>query len=293
MDTCDQTPLPPLESNLRVLIVEDSKIEAKLTVHLLNKAGYSVFHKRVENEEEMVMALEECNWDLIISDYHMPDFDGARALKTFQKYDIDIPFILVSGKIGEEAAVDLMKMGAHDYIMKGNTARLIPAIESQLHDAANRRENLRLEKRIRESEAQYRGFFENARIGIFRCSDRGVLLDSNKRLADAFGYESTTEFMKSVETIIPEIFDKASCKARSVQLLELANRNTQVEAIFHRQDGSILEAKINVWAIREDPDKPVYLEGVVEDITEQKQLERKLQEMEELHESLIDLASNL
>ena len=77
-------------------------------------------------------ALSERKWDIIISDYQMPDFDGARALKVFQEHELDIPFILVSGKIGEEMAVDLMKMGAHDYIMKGNTARLVPAIKSHL-----------------------------------------------------------------------------------------------------------------------------------------------------------------
>jgi len=293
MQSASQPPLSPLETDLRVLIVEDSKIEAKLTVNLLKKHGYSVVHERVETEEEMVKALEEHKWDIVISDYQMPDFDGARALEVFQRFELDIPFILVSGKIGEETAVDLMKMGAHDYIMKGNTARLAPAIRSQLQDAANRRENHRLEKRIRESEAQYRGFFENAHIGIFRCSDHGVVLDANQKLAEAFGYESPQAFMKSVESIKPEVLDADTHKARSVPLLELANNEAQVEATFHRKDGSTLEAKINVWAIQQDPDQPVYLEGVIEDITEQKEMERKLREMEALHESLIDLTSTL
>ena len=293
MATTQPTHLSPLESDLRVLIVEDSKIEAKLTVNLLKKNGYNVVHERVETEEEMVKAIEEHKWDIVISDFQMPDFDGTRALEVFQRYNLDIPFILVSGKIGEETAVDLMKMGAHDYIMKGNTARLVPAIQSQLQDAANRRENQRLEQRIKESEAQYRGFFENAHIGIFRCSDHGVLLDANLRMAEAFGYDSPSEFMKSAEAIKPEILDPETNKARSVHLLELANNDTQVEATFHRKDGSILEAKVNVWAIQQDSDNPVYLEGVVEDITEQKAMERKLREMEEIHESLIDLTSNL
>lgn len=293
MEPTEHTPLSPLESDIRVLIVEDSTIEAKLTVNLLKKNGYSVVHERVETEDEMVEALEEHKWDIVISDFQMPDFEGTQALKVFQRYDLDIPFILVSGKIGEETAVDLMKMGAHDYIMKGNTARLVPAIKSQLQDAANRRENLRLEKRIKESEAQYRGFFENAHIGIFRCSDHGVILDANLKMAEAFGYDSPNEFMKSVEVIKPEILDLETRKARSVHLLELANNNTPVEATFNRKNGSILEAKVNVWAIQQDPELPVYLEGIVEDITAQKAMERKLREMEELHESLIDLTSNL
>lgn len=293
MESTEDQSLSPLETDLRVLIVEDSKIEAKFTVNLLKKNGYSVVHERVETEEEMVAALEEHKWDIIISDYQMPDFDGMRALQVFQRYDLDIPFILVSGKIGEETAVDLMKTGAHDYIMKGNTARLVPAVRSHLKDAANRRENLRLEKRLKESEAQYRGFFENAHIGIFRCSAHGVILDANQRLSSAFGYDSIKDFMKSVEVLKPEIADESSRKVELVKLYELAQKDAQAEVQFHRQDGSILEAKLNVWMIQEDPEKPVYLEGVIEDITEQKEMERKLREMEELHESLIDLTSNL
>lgn len=278
---------------LRVLIVEDSKIEAKFIANLLKKNGFDVIHERVETEEDMRASLDEHKWDIIISDYQMPDFDGMRALKVFQEYELDVPFILVSGKIGEETAVDLMKMGAHDYIMKGNNARLIPAIKSHLQEAANRRENKRLEIALREREAQYRGFFENAHIGIFRCSEHGALLDANRRLANAFGFGTPQEFMKAIETLKPEIMDEQTHKARTAELMELANIDGHCEATFHRQDGSIMEAKINVWSIQDDPEKPVCLEGIIEDITEQKAMERKLREMEQLHESLIDLTANL
>lgn len=280
-------------TDLRVLIVEDSKIEAKFTANQLKKNGYIVVHDRVETEEEMVKALEEHKWDIIISDYQMPDFDGMKALEVFQRYDLDIPFVLVSGKIGEETAVDLMKKGANDYIMKGNTARLVPAIKSHLKEAANRRENRRLEQRLQESEAQYRGFFEHAHVGIFRCAENGALLDANQRLASAFGYETAQKFMKGVEILRPEVMDESTRKAYTARLSDFATDKERFEAQFHRADGSIMEAKINVWAIKEDPEKPTYLEGIVEDITEQKAMERKLREMEELHESLIDLTSNL
>ncbi|MBT6379123.1 MAG: PAS domain S-box protein, partial [Opitutales bacterium] len=100
-------------------------------------------------------------------------------------------------------------------------------------------------------------------------------------------------FMKDVEFLRPEIHDSNTRNAHTVQLIELAKESETCESTFHRKDGSILEVKINVWAIQEDPEKPVYLEGVIEDITEQKAMERKLREIEELHESLIDLTSNL
>ena len=293
MEESNHNQLPQEKPELKVLIVEDSKIEAKFIANLLKKNGYAIIHDRVETEEEMRGALSERKWDIIISDYQMPDFDGTRALKVFQEHELDIPFILVSGKIGEEMAVDLMKMGAHDYIMKGNTARLVPAIKSHLEEASNRRENKRLEGALKESEAQYRGFFENAHIGIFRCSENGTLLDANRRLANAFGFENPAEFMQSVEVLVPEIHDVNTRQARTVQLRKMVNESEQFEAAFHRKDGSMLEADMNVWKIQDDPEKPVFLEGTIQDITKRKEMERKLREMEELHENIIDLTSNL
>ncbi|EDY83645.1 response regulator receiver domain protein [Verrucomicrobiia bacterium DG1235] len=281
------------KGKLRVLIVEDSKIEAKFTANLLKKNGYDVLSERVETEEDMKHQLDGQEWDIIISDYQMPEFDGMRALELFQKYELDIPFILVSGKIGEETAVDLMKMGAHDYIMKGNTARLLPAIESHLKDAANRRDKHRLESKLRESEAQYRGFFENAAIGIFRCDSECNLLDVNHFLAAALGFETTDDCIAVSEKLIPEVYDSDTHKAATVDLAAEAEEGGRFEAIFHRRDNTVMEAIINVWAIQDESSQSIYLEGTIEDVTEQREMERKLREMEQLHESLIDLTSNL
>ncbi|MDQ8204936.1 response regulator [Pelagicoccus sp. SDUM812003] len=281
------------KGQLRVLIVEDSKIEAKFTANLLKKNGYQVTSERVETEEDMTRQIEQHEWDLVISDYQMPDFDGMRALKVFKRYELEIPFILVSGKIGEEAAVDLMKQGAHDYIMKGNTTRLIPAIESQLKVAANRRERRRLEQKLRESEAQYRGFFENAAIGIFRCEEDSRIQDVNRFLAHALGFESREDCIRVLEKLIPEVYDAQTRQATTVELADQARQGGRFEAVFHRQNGSVMEAIVNVWAIEDETRRTTYLEGTIEDVTEQREMERKLREMEQLHESLIDLTSNL
>ncbi|MBC2605150.1 PAS domain-containing response regulator [Pelagicoccus albus] len=281
------------KGSLRVLIVEDSKIEAKFTVNLLKKNGYEVASARVETHDDMKEQLDTASWDIVISDYQMPAFDGMKALQLFLSYNLDIPFILVSGKIGEETAVDLMKMGAQDYIMKGNTARLIPAIESHLKDAANRREKVRLESKLRESEAQYRGFFENAAIGIFRCDEQSNILDVNEYLATSLGFESREQCLKASEKLVPELYDYQSHVASTVALSDQAQKGGRFEAIFHRQDDSIMESVVNVWSIQDATNGKIVLEGTIEDITEQRELERKLREMEQLHESLIDLTSNL
>lgn len=281
------------KGKLRILIVEDSKIEAKLTANLLKKSGYDVVSERVETEPDMKRELEEREWDIVISDFQMPDFCGRRALEIYQAFDLDIPFILVSGKIGEESAVDLMKMGAHDYIMKGNTARLLPAIESHLKDAANRREKRLLERKLRDSEAQYRGFFENAAIGIFRCDADSTLRDVNLYLARALGFESREQCIAVCQQLVPEVYDPQTRQARTVGLAEQADNGGRFEAVFHRQDKSVMEAVVNVWSIKDLASDSIYLEGTIEDVTEQREMERKLREMEQLHESLIDLTSNL
>ncbi|MDJ0806753.1 MAG: EAL domain-containing protein [Gammaproteobacteria bacterium] len=124
---------------LKVLITEDSEDDALLILRELKRGGYLPEAQRVDTASDMQTALETSDWDLIIADHNMPGFDSYDALALAQQHDPNIPFILVSGSIGEEVAVDAMKAGAHDYVMKHNLTRLLPAIERELREAANRR----------------------------------------------------------------------------------------------------------------------------------------------------------
>lgn len=119
---------------LRVLIVEDSEDDTELLLHELRRGGYAPESERVQTPEGLDDALARRSWDIIISDYAMPRFNGLQALKLTQEKGVDIPFIIVSGSIGEDVAVAAMKAGAHDYLMKGNIARLLPAIERELRE---------------------------------------------------------------------------------------------------------------------------------------------------------------
>ncbi len=134
---------------LRVLIVEDSAADAELLLRELRRGGYAPECERVETPEGLDAVLARQSWDLVISDYAMPCFNGLQALKRVKQNGRDIPFILVSGSIGEDIAVAAMKAGAQDYIMKDNIARLIPAIERELKEAEVRRERWRAEERSR------------------------------------------------------------------------------------------------------------------------------------------------
>ena len=133
---------------LRILIVEDSEADAELLLRELRRGGYAPEFERVETPEGLDAALTRQSWDLVVSDYAMPRFNGLQALKLTQEKGLDIPFIIVSGSIGEDVAVAAMKAGAHDYLMKDNTARLLPAIARELREARMRQERRQSEETI-------------------------------------------------------------------------------------------------------------------------------------------------
>lgn len=137
-----------MSKTLRVLIVEDSEDDALLLARALRRAGYDVSFERVETAGTMTEALARQTWNLIIADHSMPHFSGTEALELLKKSGLDIPFIFVSGTIGEDTAVAAMKAGAQDYIMKGHLTRLIPAIERELREAEVRIQRRRAEQQV-------------------------------------------------------------------------------------------------------------------------------------------------
>jgi len=135
------------------LHIEDSESDAALVLRLLEKAGYEVHATRVETGAEMRHALSICAWDVIIADYYLPEFGAPAALRMLQESGHDIPFLVVSGVIGEEVAVSMMKAGAHDYLIKGALARLGPAVEREIRDAHVRWERRQAEEELRRTLA--------------------------------------------------------------------------------------------------------------------------------------------
>jgi DNA-binding NtrC family response regulator len=137
---------------LRVLIVEDSEDDTLLLVRELRRGGFEPEFIRVETPEDLGAALKDREWDLVISDYLMPHFSGLDAFRMVRESGLDLPFIIVSGKIGEDTAVEAMRVGVHDYIMKDNLLRLAPAVQREIEDARNRAEH----RKAREELLKYR-----------------------------------------------------------------------------------------------------------------------------------------
>src|SRR5215218_10596770 len=166
---------------LRVLLVEDSEDDALLLLRELRRGGYEPLSERVDTAAEMEAALDERGWDLVIADHSMPEFSSSAALELLRRKGfVDLPFIIVSGYIGEDAAVAAMKAGAHDYIMKDNLARLNSAIERELRDAKVRRERRRAEEELKVSETRFRLMIEQSPLSIQIFSPDGRTLRVNR-----------------------------------------------------------------------------------------------------------------
>ena len=144
-----------MSTALRVLIVEDSPDDAALTLRELRRGGYEPVSERVETAEGMEAALGHAEWDVILCDYTMPHFTALQALEILKSQQLDIPFIIISGTIGEETAVNAMKAGAQDYIIKGRLARLVPALEREIREAHTRMERKLAEAENRKLEQQF------------------------------------------------------------------------------------------------------------------------------------------
>src|SRR5438105_7989339 len=159
---------------LRTLIIEDSADDVALLTRVFRKLPFDVRYHCVDTAEALDKALDEAEWDLALSDFAMPRFDGLSALRAIRGRGLDIPFILVTGTIGEDRAVELMKSGANDYVMKGNLTRLGPAIERELKEAESRREQCRAQEALREIDERNRAIITTAADGIITFDSLGA-----------------------------------------------------------------------------------------------------------------------
>ena len=162
---------------LHVLIIEDSELDAKVLEELLKSGGYDVTAARVETGSEMHKALNTGVYDVILADYNLPEFDAPEALCILKESGRDLPFIVISGGIGEDMAVAIMKSGAHDYLMKGNLARLLPAVEREVREARERAAHREADANLRAAEEQMR-IAHDIQQRLFRCGTRYVLVVS-------------------------------------------------------------------------------------------------------------------
>lgn len=270
---------------LRVLNIEDSEDDAELLQLHLTRAGYEARTDRVQTADAMKVALAAGEWDVIISDYRMPNFTGLEALEVLKETGLDIPFILISGTIGEETAVGAMLAGVSDYLMKDKLARLVPAIERGRKEAAERRARRQAESDSAKSEERYRDLFENANDTIFTCDLAGNITSINKMGEELTGYPR--------EEILGMNFVELFVQENIRQVREMVERKlsgkveiTRYEVTVKTKNNNRRNVEISSRIVYNNG-IPIEIQGIAHDITERKQLEKNVLESEKrLHLAL-------
>jgi two-component system, cell cycle sensor histidine kinase and response regulator CckA len=282
-----------MNSSLRILIVEDSEDDLLLLLRELRRGGYTPDYVRVETAAEMQAALDRQPWDIVIADYTLPHFSAPQALQLLQRQKQDVPFIIVSGTIGEETAVAAMRAGAHDYLLKGNLTRLVPAVEREFREAQERQQRLWAEQALRESEERFRQLAENITESVFWMSDpqemQMLYVSPAYEIIWGRSCESLyANFMEWMEAIHPE--DRQRIQANFFEQSLLGSYDEEYRIL--RPDSSIRWIRDRGFPMRDNAGIPYRAVGFAEDITNRKSTEAILRRTERL-ESLGTLASGI
>ncbi len=267
-------------SNIRVLILEDVPLDAELSERELKKEGLNFSFHRVETREDFLNELETFKPDLILADHSLPHFDGLSALKIAKNKTPHIPFIFVSGKIGEDYAVEMLKEGATDYVLKNNLTKLSHAVLRALKESEEQKNRAIAEKSLLESEKKYRTLFEKSKNPIFVCKKDGNFIDCNeaglifleKHRNDLIGH-NIKNWVKSTDFI-----DLFSGKNDNAELVFVIGGNEKI-------------MDVSITLVELDGGKSYFLQG--KDVTKQRSAEKSLQAQSEEYKAIFENTGTL
>lgn len=262
-----------METLVRTLLVEDSEDDALLISRQLDREDVDNYCRRVETGDVFKKALEEEQWDVIISDYSMPSFTGLDALNILKTTGLDIPFIIVSGMIGEDTAVQVMRAGANDYIMKDNLTRLLPAVQREMADATVRKERRLMEDELRKSEQRFKNLFQKLSDGVLVIDIKTeAIVQFNAAFCKMTGYSEDELSKMALEDVHPS--DNLDLIRGEIEKQSLGDTSFVPDIPVVRKDGSLFSADVNATQL--EVNGSVCVLGVFRDVTEQKLAEKKL-----------------
>ncbi|HEY3819023.1 MAG TPA: PAS domain S-box protein [Polyangiaceae bacterium] len=274
-----------MPNRLRVLIVEDSSTDAKLVLQELRRTNREIEHERVETEAAMREALARGRWDVVLSDWSLPTFSALGALGVVLELGLDVPFIIVSGTVGEEHAVAAMRAGAHDYVLKDRLVRLSPAVEREIRDRETRAARRTAELARFEAEQRVRRIIESALVGIWLFDAEGKTTFMNPYMTQILGISREEGQTASVADFV----DGAT---RPVLQERIAERQRGIagsyEQQFRRKDGEIRWVIVESNALRDADGRFEGILAVLTDVTERRRTEDARREAELRFRRLFD-----
>jgi two-component system sensor histidine kinase UhpB len=261
-------------TNLRVLCVEDSEGDAWLLERELIKGGYNPLLKRVDSPGTMNEALRAQTWDLVLADWNLPRFTALFALEMLKCNRLDLPFIIVSGTIGEEAAIEAMRAGAHDYVMKSNLGRLIPVIQRELREADDRRGRQGAEKAVAAAENRLRLVARATNDAIWDWDLSAQTLDWSEGFQSLFGvhpHELPTGVESWYERLNPN--ERERVIATRYAVINGVGETWSDQYGFRRVDGTYAHVLDRGYVLRNEEGRVVRAIGALTDLTKQKEAE--------------------
>lgn len=272
---------------LNVLIIEDSEDDTLLIVRELRQAGYEPRYERVETAEAMKAALDNQLWNIIISDYVMPKFSGLAALKLMQDKGLDLPFIIVTGNINENMAVEAMKAGADDYVMKGNLSRLNPAVQRELREAEGRKRRRQAEEALYESRRNLEAIVETVPTLIVLTDPDGRIILFNHACEELTGYKSEEVLGKTIEELfLPPGWIPVVQKRFADPYAPEVRAPHENPWLKKSGEERLIEWQCTVISSPKDG-RPCIL-GTGIDITDRKSTEEKLRQTEERYRTVVE-----
>ena len=275
------------KSEIRVLLVEDREEDAELLLREMRRSHLPIVSLRVETAAAYEEALDTFAPDLILSDYTLPGFDGPLALKLARQRRPDTPFIFVSGTIGEERAIDALRQGAVDYVLKDNRARLVPAIERALKEVAERDARRWAQRELEESEERFRFAMHYSSVGTALVAPDGRWLGVNPALCEIVGYSESELLSGDVQSIThPDDHDADS--AQVAQMLARKIATYQTNKRYVRKDGRVVWTQISGSLVWLKDGRPHYFIYQVQDVTDRIRAEAALRASEERFRSIAE-----
>lgn len=277
---------PPASKPLRVLLLEDQPADAELILHALRRAGFELDPVLVDSEAAYLAELDRPP-DLILADYNLPQFDGLTALQRVRDRGLEIPFLLVSGTIGEEVAVESMKQGADDYLLKDRLARIGPAVERALEQRRLRRDKLAADRALRQSEERFRALIENSADVISLVDATGSILFETPSVVRVLGYRPDDLVGKSAFSLVhPDDLEIAS--HAFARLVHDPRELVQVTFRFRHKDGSYRDVEVTGSNLLANPALGAIVVNF-RDVTEKLQAQERLRLSDEILQRVASL----